>query len=212
MKPVRAQKEVDKIKDNILNQALDVIITDGFSALTMRRLAKEVGMTAPNIYNYFSNKDELFITLTIKGFENLLTKLDAEIQLETTPMKRAQAMLKAYLRFGLENSNYYEIMFTSRTPKYLDYVGTAHESLAKKELEVSMLLYQKTMTILNEIADEKHITLDDAKVNLVLTTLWSLLHGMVSLHNSNNTIYLMDNAEAIYDEILEKILLQVISL
>ena len=155
MKPVRAQKEVDKIKENILNQALDVIITDGFTALTMRRLAKEVGMTAPNIYNYFSNKDELFITLTIKGFENLLGKLDVEIQRASTPIKRAQGMLKTYLRFGLENSNYYEIMFTSRTPKYLDYVGTAHESLAKQELEVSMLLHKKTMIVLQEIAPRK---------------------------------------------------------
>jgi len=211
MKPVRAQKEIDKIKDNILSKALDVIITDGFTALTMRRLAKDVGMTAPNIYNYFSNKDELFITLTIKGFESLLSKLDSEMRLAKTPITRAQAMLKTYLKFGLENSNYYEIMFTSRTPKYLDYVGTAHEILAKQELDVSMLLHQKTMAVLEEIAEEKKVELNDTKVKVVLTTLWSLLHGMVSLHNSNNTIYLVDNAETIYDEILDKILLQVLS-
>jgi len=36
----------------------------------------------------------------------------------------------AYLKFGMENPEYYEIMFSRNTPKYIDYQGTAIEPTA----------------------------------------------------------------------------------
>jgi AcrR family transcriptional regulator len=77
MKKPRDIKEVEGIQGRILQAALGIIVQEGFPALTMRRLASTIGMTAPNIYNYYKSKDELYITLVIQGFEMLQRELMA---------------------------------------------------------------------------------------------------------------------------------------
>jgi len=75
MKKSRDINTIKNIQERILEAALDIIIQEGFPALTMRRIASRIGMTAPNIYNYYQSKDELYISLVIKGFEMLHREL-----------------------------------------------------------------------------------------------------------------------------------------
>jgi AcrR family transcriptional regulator len=206
MKPVRAQDEVEKIKQKILSSALDIIVLDGFNALTMRRLAKDIGMTAPNIYNYFSNKDEIYITLMTHGFEKLTLVLDTEINGTKDAYARGKRFMTCYLKFGLENSSFYEIMFTSSTPKYKDYVGTAHEALFSREHKISMSLAGLALQVVQEVAVEKGVVVDVEKSKFIMTTLWSVLHGMVSLYNSKNIMYVVDDPESLYYEIIDKLM------
>ena len=60
-KTTRAAEEVIGIKDRILETALQHLIEDGFEHFSMRKLAARLGMTAANIYNYFTNKDEIYL-------------------------------------------------------------------------------------------------------------------------------------------------------
>jgi len=46
-------------RDEILNGALELIDTEGLGALTMRRLAREVGVEAMTLYHHFPNKDAI---------------------------------------------------------------------------------------------------------------------------------------------------------
>ncbi|MDV7401519.1 helix-turn-helix domain-containing protein, partial [Arthrospira platensis SPKY1] len=71
MRPVRPRQEVEALKQNILNTALKIITQEGFDSLTMRRLGRELGMTAPNLYNYYRSKDEIYMTLMLQGFMQL---------------------------------------------------------------------------------------------------------------------------------------------
>ena len=48
MKTPRTAGEVEQVSNRILDQAVDIICREGLDALTMRRLAKQTGMTAPN--------------------------------------------------------------------------------------------------------------------------------------------------------------------
>lgn len=59
MKLSRDHTEIERLKGRILDSALDIIIHVGMDGLTMRKLAAKMGMTAPNLYNYFSGKDEI---------------------------------------------------------------------------------------------------------------------------------------------------------
>ncbi|KAB7740595.1 TetR family transcriptional regulator [Nostocoides sp. F2B08] len=43
----------------LAERALAIIDADGLEALTMRRLAADVGVKAPSLYNHVANKDEL---------------------------------------------------------------------------------------------------------------------------------------------------------
>jgi AcrR family transcriptional regulator len=205
MKVARSTEELELVKKKIMSEALYIITNQGFDALTVRRLASRSGMTAPNLYNYFSNKDEIYLTLVITGFEKLQASLMEAYTSSDHPLKRAYALMDAYVRFGVENSAYYDIMFTRNTPKYNDYVGTPHEKLSRIEYTISMeiaALAEKAVSEVNGGAagkgTEGHLK-DVVKV-------WCTLHGMVSLCNSNIVGYVAEDTQSIYRSILEELI------
>jgi AcrR family transcriptional regulator len=46
-------------KERVLRAAIDLADADGIEALSMRRLAKELGVEAMSLYNHVANKDEI---------------------------------------------------------------------------------------------------------------------------------------------------------
>ena len=67
----RNTEEVDSVKQQILDAAVKIITNNGFSKLSMRRIAAQLGVSATTIYNYYTSKDELYFYIRIKGFERL---------------------------------------------------------------------------------------------------------------------------------------------
>jgi len=207
MKPPRSDREIDLIREGIIDAALAIIVEEGFSSLTMRSLASRIRMSAANLYNYFRSKDEIYISIVINGFHMLKEDMDRAYGTSRSPAKRARAMMEAYVGFGVKNKAYYDIMFTRPTPKYNDYVGTPYEKLSAVELKISMDIAALAMTGLNDLWKKKEQLSDEEKAHHVVK-IWSLLHGLVSLTNSNIIGYVahdMDRTAArIIDEIIEQ--------
>ncbi len=199
---MRSPEEIDKVRGAILSEALAIITDEGFDALTMRRLASSAGMTAPNLYNYFSNKDEIYLTLVITGFEKLRKELYDAYEGAADPTVRAKALMDAYVRFGLDNGAYYDIMFTRPTPKYNDYVGTPHEELSRIEYAVSMEIAELALAAVKEVRSGTGVQAGDDGIRDVVKV-WCMLHGMVSLHNSRIIGYVADSARAVYSRIIQ---------
>ena len=202
MKPVRDQETVEKVRQQILEAALDIIVNKGMEGLTMRALGKETGMTAPNIYNYFPNKDALYISIMIKGFEMLSQDLQKAYQSSDDRMMRALAMARAYLHFGITKPRYYDIMFTLPTPKYNDYVGTPHEKFSEIEYRISMEIAHLALGAVTDILGEE---VDKDILQQRMIQVWSLLHGMVSLNNSGVVNYVVDDPEGVYEQTLDEL-------
>ena len=70
-RPQRKPEEVEAFKEEILAQALHLIVRHGFDGFSMRKLAARLGIAAKTIYNYFNNKDELYLVILTRGFEDL---------------------------------------------------------------------------------------------------------------------------------------------
>ena len=201
MKKARDVKEVEEIRKSILEGALNIIVQEGFAALTMRSLAAKIGMTAPNIYNYFKNKDELYITLEIRGFDMLHKQLLKAYKSRSDPFQRGIELARAYLTFGLTHSSYYDIMFTYPTPKHNDYVGTPLENLSEIEyrtsMEIVLLALKAVAAFMGGHADP-----GDDDVQRRFIAVWSLLHGMISLYNSRIMGYTSLDPKAQYEELI----------
>jgi len=205
MKKSRDIKEVEGIQGRILEAALGIIVQEGFPALTMRRLASKIGMTAPNIYNYYKSKDELYITLVIQGFEMLQRDLMSVYGAYDEPLERAAALARAYIAFGLKHSSYYDIMFTYPTPKYHDYVGTPLEKLSEIEYRISMDIVMLALKAVTAFMGKAH-AIDDQEVQRRFIAVWSMLHGMISLYNSKIVEYTTDDPEAMYEKLITEFL------
>ncbi len=201
MKTARGKKEISRIREKILESALDIIVLKGLDGLTMRNLAKGTGMTAPNLYNYFSNKDEIYIHIIICGFKMLYADLKAANDLHEDKTDRLRAMIDTYMAFGINKPRYYDIMFTRPTPKYNDYIGTPLEKISEIEYKISMEI---AALALKTAADVIGTSAGDELLTQRLVQIWSLLHGMITLNNSQVMGYVAQSADSVYKKIIDE--------
>ena len=201
MKTARNEKELEKIRERIIDGALNIIVEKGLSGLTMRQLASRIGMTAPNIYNYFPNKDALYLSIVIRGFEMLRKDLKRAYRCSSAPEKRVRAMIDAYMAFGIRHPRYYDIMFSRTTPRHNDYVGTPFEKLSEIEYRISMDIAE----LANKAAGElMGANATDEDLRLRVIQIWSLLHGMIGLRNSDVVTYVAENPGRIYSQLIDE--------
>src|SRR6478735_1921968 len=75
----RREASRELMRGEILAAAQHIIRTQGLDALSLRALAKGVGVTAPALYEYFGNKDAILKALFVQGSEVMLTLIDRTI-------------------------------------------------------------------------------------------------------------------------------------
>ena len=207
MRTARSRETVDQVREGILEKALDLLGEEGFDGLTLRKLGARTGMTAPNLYNYFDGKEEIVLTLMLTGFERLLESLENEAALHEEPLARARACMGAYLAFGREQRRSYDLMFSPAFPKYREFSGTRLEELSRREHETSMRIPAFAGQLVQDVAAAAgRAPLEERELRLALAAIWSLLHGMVSLANSENMPYIVDRPAEAYGEIIELVL------
>ena len=204
-KTTRAAEEVIGIKDRILETALQHLIEDGFEHFSMRKLAARLGMTAANIYNYFTNKDELYLFIQTRGFEMLYDFLYEAYKRYATPEKKLVNMIRAYLKFGMDNPEYYEIMFSRNTPKYADYKGTAMEKVALLEKQTALKSADITIQALSDLfTNNKTVHIDTIRFRML--HIWFTLNGMINLFNSRVLQEVEDHVDVIIKRMTQDIM------
>lgn len=195
MKQARHPDEIETIRAQILDTTLQLMAEQGFYAITMRKLADRVGMTAPNLYNYFANKNELYVTLMLSGFERLLKYLEQAQSDAADPEERVYSAMKAYLAFALGHPHHYQLMFSSDTPKYKEFEGTDLEHFSLQQHEQSMKLAGFGEQLLRGLLSSTGRSQGSDEVRDMLATVWSLLHGMATLTLSQNLNYLVEDLD-----------------
>ena len=203
MKPPRDAKSLHEIRERILEASLGRVAAGGIDSLSMRALADQVGMTAPHIYNFFANKDEIVLTLMKRGFEDLNTALKKAGGKKRDPADRARAYLRAYLRFATTRKQEYELMFSPRMPKYESFSGTPNEQLSVEEHRLSMAMADLAAGAVKDIAKAWGIKASAAEVRHIVAGAWGLVHGLASLANSTNLQYLVEDPEAVFDTLVK---------
>ena len=201
-KAARTPEEVEAAKQRILEKALDIITERGYEGLSMRRLGRHLGMTAATVYNYFQNKEEIYLHVLTRGFELLYDDMLRASRDIDDPFEKLRSILKAWLTFGLEQSNYYDIMLTLYIPKYRDFVGGPLEPLARKELKTALQVSDLIIGVLEEIAETYgNIRKKDSRIHFI--QILTAVHGVVSLYNNTILVYVHDHPEDILETLLE---------
>jgi AcrR family transcriptional regulator len=103
-------------RDEILAAAKALFAEEGVRATTIRRIAERVGVSAPALYLYFKDKDEILLELCDRIFARLLERLEQIERLPLPASQRLRRMGEAYIRFGLEHPDEYRITFIEADP------------------------------------------------------------------------------------------------
>lgn len=90
---VKSGKRAGLTRDAILAKALEIVDAEGLEALTMRRLAAELGVEAASLYHHVPNKDALI--------DGVLVRMRAEIRIpDPLPQDWKDLMEAIFLEYG----------------------------------------------------------------------------------------------------------------
>jgi len=96
----------------LLDAAAELLVTEGYEALSMRRLASRVGLTQAAIYRHFANKAELVDRIVEEGYTGILAlveELGAELAGgRAEPPELLARGIRAYVGFALRNSGLFK--------------------------------------------------------------------------------------------------------
>lgn len=99
-----------EVNASVIDAALGIIGTEGFAALTVRRLAAEAEVAPMTIYNRFGDMYGVFDAVFRHGFDLFVQNLDARSHSED-PVIDLHRMGRAYRTFALDNPDLYRFMF-----------------------------------------------------------------------------------------------------
>ncbi|MCF8035416.1 MAG: TetR/AcrR family transcriptional regulator [Desulfobacteraceae bacterium] len=201
----RKPEEIDAIRAEILDQALELIAEAGYKGFSMRKLGTRLGIAAKTIYNYFHNKDEIYLSILTRGFEALYAQCAAANGNHPDPTGKIAAMCRKYVDFGLEHANLYNLMFTWHVPKFRDYVGTEMEPAARLELETGLKVSRLFIdTIRAYPGGGQTVPEDDAR--FLMIQFWSQAHGYIAGINNTLLDYMHETPLAIKNRLIDSML------
>lgn len=99
------------LKQALLDEAIAEIRANGVENLSLRALARCVGVSQTAPYRHFADKDTLLAELATQAFNDLAAAARAELQPQRNALENVIAAGIAYVRFGLNNPEKYRLMF-----------------------------------------------------------------------------------------------------
>lgn len=104
--------EGERLREEIVAAASELLAESGDPRqLTLRGVAKRVGIAATSIYPHFADVEHLAIAVAERRFAELAARQQALEAEMSSPGDALLARCRAYCRFGLENPAHYRIMF-----------------------------------------------------------------------------------------------------
>jgi len=110
-----------QITAEILDTARGYLATDGAPALSLRAIARDLGMASSALYRYFSSRDELLTRLIIDAYDSLGAAAEArEAAVSRNDLAgRFTAICVAVRAWALAHPNEYALIYGSPVPGYV---------------------------------------------------------------------------------------------
>ena len=90
----------------------------GAAALSLRAVAREIGMVSSAVYRYFPSRDDLLTRLIIDGYDDLGAAAEAADAPDAAPLDRWLAVCRAVRQWALAHPHEYALLYGSPVPGY----------------------------------------------------------------------------------------------
>lgn len=167
---IRRSRHREEARRAILDATEAILVEDGVEQFSIRKLATRCGYTAPTIYHYFRDKDGLIDALLEERFTRLLQRV-RRVRAQRDPVDTMRELARAYLRFGLTNPTFYQLMMRGARD------GQERTVHAAEETRAIMI------APIQQLAAQDRLYTDD--VEGVNQSIWALLHGLTALRIGN---------------------------
>lgn len=190
---------------------------NGTAGISLRGIARDLGVTAPALYRYFADRDDLITDLLLDAFNAVA---DTMIAAETVPPRdhyaeRLTAVMLAYRRWALQYPTDFQLIYGNPIPGYVAPAEITVPAAARAFVPVVAVLSEASLAgvLVPPMRAEElppvilaHIqqlivaySYPPLPVVLYLATLgWERIHGMVTLELFEQTEPLVGDTEAHY--------------
>ena len=157
------------LKRAIMTAALEMTEESGFASLSLREIARRIGVTTAAPYHHFKDRQSLLMELAIEGYSLLLLALQKSRESTGNPEQELCASAAAYLEFGRKHRALYSVMFSGEL--------ATHPRMG----ELSAVADPCLELVRQSIADGSALGKQDSAEAAFCA--WSLLHGILMLDN-----------------------------
>jgi len=163
------------LKEALIAASLDILSKNGIEGLSLRNVARQIGVSHTAPYNHFPDKQALLAAISTAGYEQLyLILLDAFVKTKNTPAEIIPEVAWAYLQFALENPAKFKLMFSGALEEERNHPD--YEAISLK----SIALFEEIILFCQEKGQ-----LPEGNVEQIAVKLWSLVHGFTYLMLEN---------------------------
>lgn len=110
-RPPRDDAQIDAMRVRIAQTAQHLFRDEGYSAVSMRRIAAEVGCTPMTLYAYFDGKTDILRRLWADVFDEVFASVERAGGKHKTPHARLKATATAYVTYWLDHPEHYRLVF-----------------------------------------------------------------------------------------------------
>src|SRR5438067_5015426 len=112
----RAERH-EATRAEILDAAWELVRAEGLAALSLRDLARKVGMQAPSLYSYFDSKHAIYDAMFLQGNRELLDRWERLPEVDD-PTEEFRAGARTMVEFGVEDPARAQLMFMRTIPGF----------------------------------------------------------------------------------------------
>ena len=159
------------LRQALINAALELVTEQDVRSLSLREVARRVGVSHTAPYRHFADKDALLATVAEEGFEMLTHSLQAAMPpLTADPLQQLEAAGVAYVRYAIEHPSHYRVMFGAYAAEQ-----ETHPSRAEASRQAFMVLVNVI------VAGQSAGVIRAGEPQQLAQAAWSLVHGLAML-------------------------------
>ena len=221
----RQSERLTDLQNTIKSTAWKQIAASGAPTLSLRSIARELGITAPAIYNYFPNRDELVTALIVDAFNSLADSQEGVIT--SLPLddlsQRLSTLGLAYRQWAVSNPQRYLLIFGTPIPNYhapdaltlpaatralVPLIGVIQDLFTAQRLRIDKIapLAPKLESML-KVWQESAVGAHPEVLYLALI-IWSRVHGLVMLEIGNHIPPMINDPAEVFRREIQTILIQ----
>lgn len=191
--PTKRARNRAQTTHDITAAALRQLEVDGASGLSLRSVARELGMSVAGLYRYFDTRDALLLQLVEEGFDDLGTALRAVTA--DSPDDLLRQRLHTYRRWALDHPRVFNLLFTDPIPDFVAPPEGPTDHAVRRALGALMEPFGILLGV------------DPARPSRALShamvEIWSLAHGFVMLEVFNHLRWASLNTDRTYAQLID---------
>jgi len=105
-------------KAEILDAAWEQVRTSGLAALSLRDLARSIGMKPPSLYSYFDSKNAIYDAMYAQGAQQFADEQKVSMPTPEEPLEALKAAVRFFVEFCAGDFARYQLLFQRTIPGF----------------------------------------------------------------------------------------------